>query len=657
VNGTLLRKELRALRPYAVLAGVLMLVSVFDDLLSKSSFRALGSTFSSVAAMPLPLIYGLIALALGTGISVKERDEGTLAFLDALPVTRTQVFFSKLLAALLVLMAFPGFQLGWAVFGHAMARGSLDEPFHWPILLGAFVSQLQLMATFLAVGTLLGFARSLTWMLVGVVAAALQRLTHFVPRAAMLDPLRLVESGVEGVRWRYDVEVIAAQATVASLCTLLAWALFVRAGRSRTVVVNPRPVVGALVTLLTLLAMGWAFWVWRDDSDGGGGSTGEPDLEALPDSAPGVTTTTFYELSYPGIESKPALALAEQADETYTKVAGFLGLDGGAPILVDLSGSMRNTVGTAFKDRIRMRADDEAVATLAHETTHVVARRLVGEEGFRRWSAARVLDEGLASWVEGHFLNHPEEEQLVLAALLDRDALQLADVIDFERFTQSGDDDLKYAIGRGLIDAMVKRYGVESIHRLVRAFGDERLPPKLDGPALWQATFQLAGMDLALVADDFFGGVEKTLVARREDVDAIPRPTTKLVTHDGWFGIEASADPADRWPQLVVRFRPGPDSPLNEYDRVWVRNGDVAWRELELIQRRRLCFQTGLRLSKKATLFEPWTCLPLSSAAPWEPKPAEEPPEETFDFGDGGLVVEGDDGAPDAGDAGDAGVP
>lgn len=641
---TLLKKELRALRPYAVLAGVLMLISVLDDLFTKSSLRSLASTFSSVAAMPLPLIYGLIALALGTGISVKERDEGTLAFLDALPVTRTHVFFTKLLAALLVLVAFPGFQLAWAVFGHAVARESLEDPFHWNILLGALLSQVQLMLTFLTVGTLLGFARSLTWMLVGVVAAALQRLIHFVPRAAMLDPMRLVESGVEGVRWRYDAEVIAAQFVVATVCTLVAWALFHRAGRSRTVIVNPRPVVGALVTLMTLGAIVGALVLWWNRDDDGGGSDGEPDLTEVPESAPATTTTTQYEFSYPSIESTAALQLAEKADETYAQVTALLGVDGGAPILVDLSGSMRNTVGTAFKDRIRMRADEEAVATLAHETSHVIARRIVGEEGFRRWSQARVLDEGLASWVEGHFLTHPEEDEVVLAALLDRNELQLSDIIDFDHFTENGDDDLKYAIGRGFIDVMVKRYGTESIHKLLRAFGDEQLPPKLAGAALWQATFQLAGMDLGLVADDFFGTLEKGLEAKRAVVDALPRPQTKLVTQDGWHGIEVSAEPVEAHPRLVIRYRPAPDSPMNEYDRTWVRNGDVAWREAEAIQRQRLCFQAGLQLAKKAVLFEKWQCLPLSAAAKWEPKPAEPPPEETIDFTEDGGVVEADGG-------------
>jgi hypothetical protein len=472
------------------------------------------------------------------------------------------------------------------------------------------------------------------------------RLIHFVPRAAMLDPLRLVEAGVEGVRWRYDVEAMVAQGLVALCCTLVSWALFARAGRGRTLVVNPRPVIGAIVTVLTLGACVGAVVLWSLGSRDTEPDDSEPDLTSVPTSAPASTTTRCYELSYPSIESAPALKLAEQADETYDRVSALLGVDGGAPIFVDLSGSMRNTLGTAFKDRIRMVADDEARATLAHETAHVVARRLVGEEGFTRWSDARVLDEGLASWVEGHFLEHPAAEQLVLAALLDRGALKLETIIDFARFVEEGDDELKYPIGRGLIDAMVRRYGEGSIHALLRAFGDERLPPKLSGAALWQATFQLAGMDLGLVTDDFFGEVEKTRAEHRAELDALPRPDTRLVTHDGWYGVEVSTTEPAEFPRLDVRFRPAPGSPTSEYDRSRVKDGEVAWRQAEQIQRRRVCFQAGLPLSKKAVLFEPWTCLPLSSAAPWV---RAEPDEPLPDSPDGGDLVEGadDGGAPE----------
>ncbi|MDX2008688.1 MAG: ABC transporter permease subunit [Myxococcaceae bacterium] len=625
---TLVRKELRALRPWLVFAGVLALLSVLDQLLTDSGPRSLASNFSGLANQTLTLVFGVVALALGSGVAVKERDEGTLAFLDALPLTRTHVFFAKLAAALLVLLAFPGFQFVLVLVDHSLARGSLDAPFHWPILAGVFLMQVQVMATFLAVGTLLGFARSFTWMLVGLLAVGLQRLIHAVPRAAMLDPLKLLESGVEGVRWRYDVEAVVAQGVVALASVLTAWVLFVRSGRSRTVVVNPRPLVSALVGVLTLASIVLALVLWWDTGDSGGSDDAEPDVEALPESAPASTTTVHYEFSYPAIESKPALALADQADGIYGQVAALLGApDGGAPIFVDLSGSLRNTLGTAFKDRLRMRVDVEPEATLAHETAHVVARRLTGEEGAVRWSAARVLDEGLASWVEGHFLVHPPEDQLVLAALLDRDALDLSAIIDFDTFAREGDDDLKYAIGRGLIEAMVHRYGAASVGRLLEAFGDEKLPPKLSGAALWQATFQLAGMDLGLVTDDFFGALEKQVAERREDLDGLPRPLARLVTFEGSYGVEGKLSAETDEEVVVLRFRPRPDSPLDEYDRVWVAPGHVAWREAGSIQARRVCFQAGVALSPKSVLFEPWRCVPLSAAAPWEP-PAQAGPDE-----------------------------
>jgi hypothetical protein len=609
----LLVKELRSLRPYFAFAVVLLGVSVLGDLVSRSGPASLASTFREVAAMPLPLFFGLIALGLGTGLSVKEHDEGTLAFLDALPLSRTRVFFTKLVASMLVLALFPALQLGWVVLNHALARGSLDEAFRPGLLLGAFLGQMVLCFSFLSVGTLLGFARSLTWLLVGLSAIGLQRLTHVFPRAAALDPLKLVEAGAVGVRWQYDAEAFAVQGLVSAVCLSASWALFTRAGRGRTVLVNPRPVVAALVSLGTFAAVVGALVLWAQETAPRPSSDG-PDLTSLPPSAPASTRTAHYELSYPSLEAGRAVSLADQSDTVFEQVHALLGVDAGAPIVVDLSGSMRNTAGTAFAERLRMQLDDEAVATLAHETTHVVARRAVGEEGFERWSTARVLDEGLASWVEGHFKVMPEEETLVLAALLARHQLELNDLFDYPRFSAEHDDDLKYPIGRALIAATVARYGDGAVGRLLAAFADPTLSPTLSGATLWQTTFQQAGMDFPLVADDLFAGLAAKLDEDRATIEALPRGRARLVTKDGWYGVEVSV-PEGNGSQWAVRFRPSPDSPLTEYDRVWVQNGEVAWREAGRIARQRVCFQVGLSLGGRALLYEPWACVPISAAA------------------------------------------
>jgi len=47
------------------------------------------------------------------------------------------------------------------------------------------------------------------------------------------------------------------------------------------------------------------------------------------------------------------------------------------------------------------------------------------------------------------------------------------------------------------------------VPRLLQAFGDPRLPSDLRGLPLWQATFQLAGFDLAAVTDEFYRSVRR----------------------------------------------------------------------------------------------------------------------------------------------------
>jgi hypothetical protein len=150
------------------------------------------------------------------------------------------------------------------------------------------------------------------------------------------------------------------------------------------------------------------------------------------------------------------------------------------------------------------------------------------------------------------------------------------------------------------------------------AFSNEKLSPSLDGAALWHAVFQLAGMDLGSVVDDFFAALENELKAHRTAVEALPRPVARLVTSGLAYGVLVSAPGLTQGDVLAVRFRSSPSSPLREYEREWVLNGQVAWRRPESLQGQQVCFQVGLRLSHRAALFEPWACLPLEAAAPWQ---------------------------------------
>lgn len=628
MTGPLVRKELRELRPWIVLGLVFTALDVVDDLFDRPVLRALGDSFSSLSDASVGFLW-VLAFAIGTTLGTREQDDGTLAFLDGLPVTRHRVFLVKWLVAAAALFTWPVLRGGLAIASHLAARGSLDHAVHAGLVLELLGLELLVVVSGLALGAALGHLRSLTWLALGCAAVGLGLLTERVPHAAVLDPMTLAEVEVVGTRLHVDAEALAVQAALAALWTVVAWAAFVGTGRPRFPDLSRRPVVSAVVSLLTVAAVLGAFALRNDSDDdgppsdgaGGGAPAGASETPKFSRSAPASTRTAHYRFSYPANRAREALALADGADELFLRVHELLGVPPGEPIDVDASGSQRSTVGTAFAGGLRMKLDDDARAVLAHETSHVVSRRVAGGERDWLWKQAPVLNEGLASWVERRFSGRAEarkEDRLVLAALHRRGELLLDELVDGERLAKTRDEQLKYTAGEALIDATVRVYGVEAIARLLRAFADERLPPDTDGLALWQACFQLAGFDLGRVVDDFFREVDEEARARADELAALPRPRVVLVTSEGWYGAKAVVDaPLPKGWTLRLRFRPGPDSGLASYDTYRVAPNEPRWRRAKEIRKAQLCVQAGVRMPHGNTLYEPWACLPVRDAEAW----------------------------------------
>src|SRR5690606_9261422 len=97
-----------------------------------------------------------------------------------------------------------------------------------------------------------------------------------------------------------------------------------------------------------------------------------------------------------------------------------------------------------------------------------------------------------------------DDRMLILAALHTRRELDVEELANPALLAQRRDENLKYPAGEALISATVELYGREAIPRLLAAFGDPRLPTDMRGVPMWQATFQLAGMDLGAVIDEFY---------------------------------------------------------------------------------------------------------------------------------------------------------
>ena len=129
---SLFRKELRSLRPF--LALVLFFVALNWVFLGLSEFPdqyPLSKLLSDDNRGSTQFMMFIVALALAAGLLVRERDEGTLAFLDALPVSRAQVFGVKLVLALGVLWVLPVSDWIFNATIYSWSRTSLDSRFHW----------------------------------------------------------------------------------------------------------------------------------------------------------------------------------------------------------------------------------------------------------------------------------------------------------------------------------------------------------------------------------------------------------------------------------------------------------------------------------------------------------------------------------------------
>jgi ABC-type transport system involved in multi-copper enzyme maturation permease subunit len=158
MNGVLFRKELRSLRPFLIVMLALLLMDVVDVLLVPFGARAFPDRLRAMSD-ELGIMQIVLGFAMGVNLLVREIDEGTLHFLDGLPVRRGAIFAAKFNAAMLVLLIFPVGALLLNACLHAATRDSLNQALHPSLLLTMFALCCLATAVALTAGMLLGFLR------------------------------------------------------------------------------------------------------------------------------------------------------------------------------------------------------------------------------------------------------------------------------------------------------------------------------------------------------------------------------------------------------------------------------------------------------------------------------------------------------------------
>lgn len=620
MTGGLLRKELRELRPFILIALLFLCLDCVEWLLqgSPSSRSTLATELGDFGPAYAALLF-LLAFAVGTGLLVREIDDRTLAFLDGLPVARMRVFCTKAAAALGVLLVYPVGHVLVLMALHTLERQSLDHDLHPVLLLQYLALACVVVGVGLATGILLGFLRNLAWLVLALCAMAIGVIAKLAPTWSVLNPAELLEARLVGTRWLLPTEALAIHLGVIAGFTGLAALIFNSAGGGhgrRLRLWLGRPLVSAVVVVATLgVAIGAIALLARPDDPARAGDAPKVEFETA---AAGSARTARYSFSYPATQAESLQLVLAEADRMHDEVAAILGVDPGASIDVDLSGSAQNTEGTAFHDRIRMHLGRRPLETLAHETAHVLSLRLAGGEHERELTKMSALNEGIATWITNRIsirAGLTDMQRFQAAIVSQRHMVSAAELADIEALAKQVDINLRYPLGAALIESMVGRYGPDAPRKLLVTIGDPDFPRGLQGTELWSAAFQAAGMDLALVFDDYTRRLKAWEAEFAARIATLPRPRVSLVRRPGSIGLDLklSASLPEGW-FGVLRLRPAEDSPLEQYVTIRMGGEGQAWMPESAAVGGRVCFQPGVG-SREVGILEAWQCLPVDAAA------------------------------------------
>lgn len=620
-------KELRDQRVFGWLGvGLFVVNDLIEVALGSPDTEPLGVNFSHLGGATAGAVL-LVAFAVGTGLLAREADEGTLGFLDGLPLSRARIWAVKGVTAVAMLMVYPLLHAAFLVGLHLWSRGSLDHALHLHLVLQHLALLTLCVTVTVFAGMLLGFTRALAWAALAVVVSALTWASRQSPAAAAFDPTTLLEQHLVGATWHVPELNLGVQLSLAVFLGLGSLLAFMRTGRSSRSLDErlKRPVVSAIVALVTVCAVVLALYVVGGDSDGDDTHWGQTEdvAGAWFDEGPsGHAETEHYRFSYPAQRAQGLLLLLDAGDLQFEAVERALGgVDGGTQIPVDLWGSSRNTAGTAMHESIRMGLDskEDLLGVLAHETTHVIAGRLANEtkqDGLARMS---IFNEGLASWVERRVApgdgGQAELDRLQAAWVSRRRLVEPTVLTDADALTSQQDVSLQYPLGGAFVQALVDRHGPRAPAKVLETLGRDDFPRGLSGFELWTAAFQLAGYDVGAVFDDYSRLLKRWELERKDTLDALPRLRGVLTAREGWVGVEVLVD--GEMPEgftAVVRFRPAKDSALDTYFQRPVREDDLtAWVERREVGPSEVCFQPGLK-ARGVTIYEPWGCQPIDAA-------------------------------------------
>jgi len=542
----LLKKELRALRPMMMLmvavtaaTFIYSMADEFPDISSPSSQES-----SAIGGL---IVLGLFSAMTGAGLLVSESGDGTLLFLDALPVSRTRIFRTKIAAGIAVLIAALLLDFSLDVVSSVMEHQSTSRPFPWGAESLCLAQQSIAAIYLLSVAVLLSFTRQWFTLVVGfVVWGFLLLRVNNVAWTALFDPYELLVCSCDNLHARFAWRHAAAELSASAVLLAIAWFCFQSLGDriqhatervSRLRIADVLRCIGIVLVPVVWIAVLYSVvrLAKRDKPRIGN--------RAIEEKFFATSQTKRFDFVFRESQRKQAESLIAKADEIHDQVTAYLGASPvPGRIVVDLGSSVvRHAAGQTTWTKIRIPLGlglslHELQAVLGHETTHVYIEQVSEGAMLRNFGSARFFHEGLATFIEHKFFSTPEERlrmRRLAAAASSRGKVPFETLASNTALGKERDGNLVYPLGEIFCQALVVTYGDDAPGKLLRAFARPDAPSGLDGAALWRDAMQSCGFDLERVIAAYDTDVDRAIKEEAAFITKFPKLTARVEVADG----------------------------------------------------------------------------------------------------------------------------
>lgn len=584
----LVRKEVTASLPVWIGAALMLALWVVDALGDDVGVDDPWGAFRHAEGIVELLV--LFAFATGHWLAASDARDGSLGFLDGLPVRRPTVFFVKATVGfgpLALLLA------GWAAtfFGLLWLTGSAytADPTTPALQYVATVTATTL--GFYGLGLGLSWLAELGWGAFTLLMFALLLTADIVPAFADWVPgLRYpgVES-LDGVP-SYDLRPMRMWAVIGAAATLVSAWRFVGWDTTRTLDLGcalRALLYGAGALLLLLVALSTALALV---------GTSWTRLLSETRRAHAGPLVFLYEPAREG-EARGLIGAAPGVD---LRMRRLFGVEESLRLDVELLGTGLFHSGRFNGGKIRL-AQDAGPDVFAHELAHAYSFALAGGALHDRSDATAFFTEGVAEWAQGvAFPNADHEEQAwwLAAAIRKSDQADFDELVDASQRLREHDVAQIYPLGHTLVLVIADLEGDDAPPCLLRAVRDTARED-LAGLALWYRLFARCDADL----DGALGAWRRRLDAIGEVLPPLPDLGARV---DGSGAQLLVEDRATTHLDLYCRFRSMEDQPIGEMRQTTVYDGacDIP---IDRVRGRTVEYQLGYYLPGAGLVFEPWT--------------------------------------------------